>query len=102
MIRKRLRAVAGLVERFEFIAGANPGAAARFVDALEATLRRLEKMPKLGRAWGPPGTPLAEIRIRAVKGFENYVVYYRPIPDGIEWLAVRHVAQDDPDTTDFE
>ena len=97
MIRKRQRAVDGLVGRFEHIARANPGAAARFVDAVAATLERLEKMPSLGQRWGAPGTPAAELRCRAVKGIENYVLDYRPIPGGIEWLAIRHVAQEEAD-----
>lgn len=97
MIRKRARAVDGPVERFEYIARANPGAAERFVVAVERTLKTLEKMPRLGRPWGARGTPLSEIRVRAVIGFDNYLLYYRPLRDGIEWLAIRHAAQDDPD-----
>ena len=98
MIRKRLRAVDGLVERFEYIARAHPGAAVRFVDAVESTLKTLEKMPGLGRPWGARGTPLGQVRVRAVTGFESYRLYYRAISGGIEWIAIRHAAQDEPET----
>lgn len=63
MIRKRVAAVEGLAERFDYVATANPGA------------------------------PLGDVRVRAVDGFENYLLYYRPIRGGIEWLAIRHAAQ---------
>ena len=97
MIRKRLRAVDGLIERFEYLARVNPGAAERFVDAVEQTLKTLEQMPRLGREWGVRGSVLADVRVRAVIGLENYLLYYRPIRGGIEWFAVRHAAQGDED-----
>ena len=97
MIRKRLRAVQGLVARFDYIARVRPGAAERFVDTVEATLKRLEAMPRLGRPWARRGTPLGDVRVRSVAGFQNYLLYYRPIHGGIEWVAIRHAAQDEPD-----
>ena len=97
MIRKRRRAVDELIGQFEYVALRNPGAASRLVDAVERTLRMLEKMPRLGRPWAPRGSPLRQIRVCAVVGFENHVLYYRPIPGGIEWLPVRHAAQDAPE-----
>ena len=102
MIRKRLRAVEGLVERFEYLARADPGAAVRFVDAVEAALKAVEKMPGIGRRWGARGTSLGTVRVRAVTGFESYRLYYREIPGGIEWLAIRHAAQDEPETLEDE
>ena len=96
MIRKRLRAVEDLVGHFEFVARDNPGAAERLADSVEATLEVLEQMHRLGRRWTPRG-PLREVRVRGVSGFENYILYHRPIPGGIEWLAIRHAAQQAPE-----
>jgi plasmid stabilization system protein ParE len=100
MIRKRLKAVEGLVAHFEFVARRSPGAAARLVDAVERTLKSLEKMPRIGRPWGAAGTPRHRIRVRGVTGFDNYVLYYREIAGGVEWLAIRHAAQDEPENFD--
>jgi len=97
VIRKRLRAVEALTAHFEHVARRNPGAAVKLVDAVERTLKTLEKMPGLGRAWGEPGTPLHRIRVRGVGGFDAYLLYYREIAGGIEWLAVRHAAQEERD-----
>jgi toxin ParE1/3/4 len=36
---------------------------------------------------------LADIRVWAVKGFRNHLVFYRPIEEGIEVLTVLHGAR---------
>ena len=97
MIRKRMRAVDGLIAHFEYVARRSPGAAAKLVDAVERTLKTIEKMPGLGRPWSEPGTPLHQIRVRGVTGFDSYLLYYREVDGGIEWLAIRHAAQEELD-----
>jgi hypothetical protein len=37
---------------------------------------------------------LRDIRFLTVPGFENYLAFYRPIPEGIEELHVYHGARD--------
>jgi toxin ParE1/3/4 len=34
------------------------------------------------------------IRLWRIRGFERYLIFYRPIPDGIEVIRVLHGARD--------
>jgi len=83
-----------LVEQASYIARDNLDAAERLVDAVAATLRKLERMPRLGRAWGSGADRVLDVRYRAVDGFHNHLVFYRPIQDGIEALRLLHAARD--------
>jgi toxin ParE1/3/4 len=81
-------------EHFIFIAGRNRPAAERFFEALDATLTRLASMPELGERQDFHRPELARLRAWQVQGFENYIIFYRPIDRGIEVLRVLHAAQD--------
>lgn len=60
------------------IADANPDAADRFCDAVEASLALLSRNPEAGRLAGFPSVP--EVRRWGVPGFRNYIVFYHPRP----------------------
>jgi toxin ParE1/3/4 len=55
----------------------------------------LADMPGIGRAWESPLPHLAGIRVYPMPdGFRNYLIFYRPLDDGIEVLTILHGARD--------
>lgn len=66
----------------------------RFVEAATATFLRLLELPEVGR-WRAAQSPALEgCRSLAIQGFENHIVFYRPIETGVEVLRVLHGARD--------
>ena len=88
------RALRDLENRSEYIRQHNPRAALRFLDAAEATFRRLAVLPGMGTQYDPDHPALTEIRFSPITRFKNDLVFYRPLTDGIEVLRVLHGAQD--------
>jgi toxin ParE1/3/4 len=79
-----------LVEIAFRIAEENPAAADRWLDLVNEKCRLLAQMPELGRkrpdlAPGLRGLPVG-----------NYVIFYRPMKDGIQVIRVLHGARDLP------
>lgn len=85
---------ADLLEAAAWIAQDRHSVSSRFLDAAEASFRQLARSPKIG-ALGEFASPhLAGIRRWRIKGFENYLVFYRPVEDGVEIIRVLHGACD--------
>jgi toxin ParE1/3/4 len=66
----------------------------RFFAQAEATFARLAGMPGMGTRYDPDEPLYADIRYFPVSRFRNYLVFYRPLPDGVEVLHVLHGARD--------
>lgn len=79
-----------LVEIAFCIAEENPAAADRWLDLVDEKCRLLAQMPELGRK-RPDLAP--ELRGLPVG---NYVIFYRPMNDGIQVIRVLHGARDLP------
>jgi toxin ParE1/3/4 len=79
---------------WEYIALDNMDAADRFVESAYRTFRELARMPGMGRIRRFPQVQLRDLQSFRVKGFENYLIFYRPISDGIEVFHVLHGARD--------
>lgn len=79
-----------LVDAALYIAEGNPSAADRFLDAIADTMRHLADHPLVGRA-RPELTP-------DLRSFPHkpYVIFYRPIPRGVQIVRVLHGARDIP------
>lgn len=75
---------------FVYIGKDNLRAANRFMDAAEAAVQRLAQLPGLGRVWSASSPKLKGIRCWPVPRFSKYVIFYRPLADGIELLRVLH------------
>ena len=77
-----------------YLLGQSEDAARRFVDAVQKTLQELAQMPGMGsiKNFRDPG--LFDVRSWRVQGFRNYLIYYLIVDDGIDVLAVMHVARD--------
>lgn len=79
---------------WKFIAQDNPDAATRVIEAAYATLNTLAANPGLGRPRKFKNSRLVGIRSYPVTGFDNYLIFYRSIQDGIQAHHVYHGARD--------
>ena len=68
--------------------------AQRFFTQVEATFTRLGGMPSMGAPYEHEHPALAGLRVFPVSRFKKYLVFYRPVADGIEILRVLHGARD--------
>lgn len=87
-------AEADLDEIADYIAEDNIKAAVRFYDAAFEACRRLAEMPGMGAARPSKKAELAGLRTWPIKGFRNYVICYRPSPEGIQVLRILHGMRD--------
>ena len=79
---------------FSYIDQQNHSAAVRFLRAAEASYEKLAVMPELGQRQEFSREGLADLRAWQVRGFENFIIYYRIIENGIEIVRVLHAARD--------
>jgi len=79
---------------WKFIARDNPAAATRVIEATSETFEALAAHPGLGRPRKFKHSRLAGIRSFRVSGFDNYLIFYRCVPAGIQVLHVYHGARD--------
>ena len=66
----------------------------RFFTEAEATLNRLARMPGTGTRYEPDEPIYGDLRYWPVSRYRAYLVFYRPIHDGIEVYRVLHGARD--------
>ncbi len=66
----------------------------RFFVEAEATFVRLARRPGIGARYELDDPKHADLRFFPVSRFRIYLVFYRPIPDGIEVYRVLHGARD--------
>jgi toxin ParE1/3/4 len=94
-IVRRPAANRDLVETFRHYARI-PGmrVADRFFAQAEATFTRLARMPGMGTPYQPEQPLHAELRYFPIWRFRDYIVFYQPLPDGIEVDRVPHGARD--------
>jgi toxin ParE1/3/4 len=90
VVIKKPRAEQDLLEHFTYIGERNPDAADRFLEAVEKACTLLAQLPLMGRAWQSASPRLANIRYWPVPKFNQYLLYYRPVENGIEVLHVFH------------
>ncbi len=77
-----------------FIAGDSAAAGWRFLTAFRQTCGQLLETPRCGYAFAIPGQTEREIRCWRVRGFRNWLVFYRLTDSGIEVIRVLHGARD--------
>jgi toxin ParE1/3/4 len=68
--------------------------ALRFLDSAEKTFRTLGRSPTLGAKLELEGLAPGNLRTWQIKGFDKYIIIYRPISKGIEVVRVIHGARD--------
>lgn len=72
------------------IAADNPRAAVRWIDGVEHVFYLLSTQPLMGERFRRR-TNSGEVRRHV---FGNYVIYYRPLSDGVEVYRILHGARD--------
>jgi toxin ParE1/3/4 len=93
-ITKHQLAKSDLAEQAEYIRKDNPRAALRFLDAAEKTFEELASQPRLGGLEECTKPELAGLGCWRIRGFEKHLIFYVPVPHGIEVLRVLHGARD--------
>ena len=68
--------------------------AQRFLDATQSTFEALAKMPRVGVLCAFSKPALRRVRRWPVKGFENWLIFYRARRNGVEIFHVIHGARD--------
>jgi len=101
-VDKRPQAEQDLDDQAFFIEQNTPGVGFRFLAAAEATFEQLAEMPGIGRQRKVSAPGLRGLRFWRIKGFENWLIFYCPIEDGIEVVRVLHGAQDVESILDTE
>jgi plasmid stabilization system protein ParE len=77
-----------------FIARDNPDAADQVIEAVYETFKNLADRPGLGRLRKFKNPRLKNVHLWRVSGFDNYLIFYRPAPEGIQVLHVYHGTRD--------
>lgn len=83
-----------LIDHYVYFGEEDADLADRFLDAVDATLDRLEAMPRMGRVFPTANPRIAGLRMFAVPGFPKHLVFYRVVDEGIEVMRVLHGARD--------
>jgi len=68
--------------------------AERFLDQLISSFEALADMPRIGVLCGFHKLATRRLRRWPVKGFENWLIFYRARRDGVEIVHVMHGARD--------
>ncbi|MBK8100578.1 MAG: type II toxin-antitoxin system RelE/ParE family toxin [Planctomycetes bacterium] len=85
-----------LAEAYLHIGSDSAVAAERLLDAVEHAITLLLSRPRAGRAREFRSPRAFGLRSWVVSGFENYLIFYRPRPEGIEVVRFIHGARDIP------
>jgi toxin ParE1/3/4 len=93
-IRKRPAAFLDLVQAGAYIGRDSLDAELRFYDAAERTFEQLLEAPRVGHPWIVRTVADTDLRVCPVRGFPNWLVFYRPTDAGIEVVRVLHGARD--------
>jgi plasmid stabilization system protein ParE len=92
MIIKRTTALNSVAAHALWIAADNLRVADRFFDAVERTLRLLERSPLAGRVFQTDHTELQRIRKLRVVSFPRHLIFYQPIDGGIKFITLIHTS----------
>jgi toxin ParE1/3/4 len=93
-IHKRVQAERDLEECFVFLGERDLDTGLDFLFAAEQTFEQLAQMPFLGSPREFRSTRLRGLRQWHIKGYEQYLIFYRPTEVGIEVLRVLHSRRD--------
>ncbi len=85
---------ADLSHAFAYIGEDSLPAADRFLRAAADTFVRLAEMPGMGHTYAQRAAGSDAFRVWPVKGFENWLIFYRPTAGGIEVIRILHGARD--------
>ena len=91
---RRPKALLDIAEQTLWLAERSPEAARRFRAEVERTVGLLADTPGMGAPRPYRDPALAGLRMHPVRGFPEHLVFYLPLPDGIEVVRVLHAKRD--------
>ena len=97
MLRRVIRRPAvnrDLIDCFVYIGEDNEESAMRFLRSAEETFRELARMPGMGTVTSFTLSGDLSLRRWRIRGFENFLIFYLPIENGIEVVRVLHGARE--------
>jgi toxin ParE1/3/4 len=92
-IRRRIGVDDDIFRLAAYLLDQSEDVARRFVDAVEISLKKLALRPGIGSLKDYDDPRLSGVRCWWVDGFPNHLIYYFPLADGIDVLAVMHGAR---------
>ena len=94
-VHKRACAKRDLLEQYVYLGEhADFETAERFLANADASFTDLSRNPGMGVPLSLRSPKLAGLRKWRVSGFEKFLIFYLPRPDGVSILRVLHAAQD--------
>lgn len=94
LVRKRPSALRDLAEIGAYLGQDSLDAEIRFYEAAEESFARILQMPNLGHVIHSLEAPNTDIRVQRVRGFPNWLVFYRVADYGVDVIRVLHGARD--------
>jgi toxin ParE1/3/4 len=76
----------------DYLDASNPDVSMKFFDAARSTFVALARMPMIGQQYGASETQ--SLRKWRVKGFRQYLIFYRIKSETIEIVRILHGSQD--------
>jgi toxin ParE1/3/4 len=83
-----------LHEHCNYLAQNNQDNALQFFDASRQTFAALARMPGMGKQYESEEDDIINVRKWAVKGFKNYLIFYRYDDEILEILRIVHATRD--------
>jgi toxin ParE1/3/4 len=94
-VRLRGRARQDLIDIFRYYAvQSGLETANRLLRQVEATFGRLAAEPALGTYYDADHPAFATVRFLTIPRFKKYLIFYRPVAEGIEVVRLLHGARD--------
>ena len=94
-VLKRAQAARDLTDHFVFLAeNASVEVARRFLQSAQSAFGELAEMPQIGASRTFQNPRFAAVKMWPIRGFERFLIFYRPLTNGIEVLRVVHGARD--------
>ena len=96
-ILKRPQAEQDLIEIYAYLLARNEPFARAFLKEARRAFELILSVPGIGRRWESTGEADRELRITTVsRRFHDYLIFYRPVADGVDIVRVIHGARDLP------
>ena len=93
-IRRTRQVREDLVAIYIHVHGKSPQNAEKVLDALERSITSLLDTPGIGRLWESPDPRLEGLRVAVSTPYRNFLIFFRPVADGIEVFRVIHGARE--------
>jgi toxin ParE1/3/4 len=95
-VRRRKQVAGDIIEIYRYLHARSPSAADKVLDAIERSIKSLVDTPRIGSYWNSPDVRLDGMRVTTVTPYRNYLIFFRPVKDGVEVYRVLHGARNLP------